>query len=136
MRQSLVELPRRALIALLRGYRLLLSPWLGSACRCTPSCSVYTIEALERHGALGGSSLGAKKAGLVGRMAANHWRMAIDSHQSNFPDMDHDCADISQVRPERYPATDILLASPEGTNHSLAKGVRRKQLAQDDLVGC
>jgi putative membrane protein insertion efficiency factor len=61
MRQSLVELPRRALIALLRGYRLLLSPWLGSACRFTPSCSVYTIEALERHGALGGSYLGARR---------------------------------------------------------------------------
>jgi putative membrane protein insertion efficiency factor len=48
---------RTLLIALVRGYRLLLSPWLGSACRFSPSCSVYSIEALERHGALSGSYL-------------------------------------------------------------------------------
>ena len=48
---------RRVLIALVRGYRLVLSPWLGSACRFEPTCSVYSIEALERHGALSGSWL-------------------------------------------------------------------------------
>lgn len=48
---------RRLLIALVRGYRLLLSPWLGSACRFEPTCSAYSIEALERHGALTGSWL-------------------------------------------------------------------------------
>lgn len=48
---------RRLLIALVRGYRLLLSPWLGSACRFEPTCSVYAIEALERHGAAAGSWL-------------------------------------------------------------------------------
>ncbi len=48
---------RRLLIALVRGYRLLLSPWLGSACRFEPTCSRYAIEALERHGAAAGSYL-------------------------------------------------------------------------------
>ncbi|MBL8335382.1 MAG: membrane protein insertion efficiency factor YidD [Rhodoferax sp.] len=48
---------RAALIGLVRLYRLLLSPWLGSACRFSPSCSVYAIEALERHGAAAGSYL-------------------------------------------------------------------------------
>lgn len=48
---------RTLLIGLVRGYRLLLSPWLGSACRFSPTCSAYAIEALERHGALGGSYL-------------------------------------------------------------------------------
>ncbi|MDP3618626.1 MAG: membrane protein insertion efficiency factor YidD [Ramlibacter sp.] len=48
---------RSALIALVKAYRLLLSPWLGSACRFTPTCSLYSIEALERHGALRGSYL-------------------------------------------------------------------------------
>lgn len=47
----------RLLIGLVRGYRLLLSPWLGSACRFQPSCSVYALEALERHGAAAGSYL-------------------------------------------------------------------------------
>lgn len=49
--------PRRLLIALVSGYRLLLKPWLGNACRFEPSCSAYAIEALERHGALAGSAL-------------------------------------------------------------------------------
>ena len=40
-----------------RAYRLLLSPWLGSACRFEPTCSRYALQALERHGALAGSAL-------------------------------------------------------------------------------
>jgi uncharacterized protein len=48
---------RAALIALVKGYRLLLSPWLGSSCRFTPSCSAYALQALERHGAAAGSYL-------------------------------------------------------------------------------
>ena len=48
---------RAALVALVKGYRLLLSPWLGSSCRFTPSCSAYALQALERHGAAGGSYL-------------------------------------------------------------------------------
>jgi putative membrane protein insertion efficiency factor len=49
--------PARALMALVRGYRLLLSPWLGNACRFEPTCSRYALAALERHGALAGSYL-------------------------------------------------------------------------------
>ena len=49
--------PRRVLIGLVRGYRLLFKPWLGSACRFEPTCSAYALEALERHGALRGSLL-------------------------------------------------------------------------------
>jgi putative membrane protein insertion efficiency factor len=48
---------RRLLIVLVKGYRLLLSPWLGASCRFEPTCSVYAIEALERHGAMVGSGL-------------------------------------------------------------------------------
>ncbi len=51
------EWPRQGLLALVKGYRLLLSPWLGNGCRFEPSCSVYAIGALERHGALAGSCL-------------------------------------------------------------------------------
>ncbi|TFY97952.1 membrane protein insertion efficiency factor YidD [Ramlibacter rhizophilus] len=46
---------KRVLIGLVKGYRLLLSPWLGSSCRFTPSCSAYALEALECHGAGAGS---------------------------------------------------------------------------------
>lgn len=48
---------RRALLACIRGYRLLLSPWLGNACRFEPTCSVYALQAIERHGAAAGSYL-------------------------------------------------------------------------------
>jgi site-specific DNA-cytosine methylase len=61
----------------------------------------------------GGSSLGAEAAGLELVMAANHWQTAIEVHQAHFPEAGHDCADISQADPRRYPRTDILLASPE-----------------------
>ena len=48
---------RASLVLLVKGYRLLLSPWLGSSCRFEPTCSRYALEALERHGALTGSCL-------------------------------------------------------------------------------
>ncbi len=48
---------RALLIALIRAYRYLLSPWIGQHCRFHPSCSAYAIEALDRHGALRGSWL-------------------------------------------------------------------------------
>ncbi|HSW16260.1 MAG TPA: membrane protein insertion efficiency factor YidD [Ramlibacter sp.] len=57
---------RGLLISLVKGYRLLLSPWLGSACRFTPTCSVYSLQVLERHGALAGSYL------TVARLARCH----------------------------------------------------------------
>lgn len=75
----------------------------------------------------GGSSIGAEAAGARLVMAANHWQTAIEVHQAHFPDAGHDCADISQADPRRYPRTDILLASPECTNHSQARGVSRKR---------
>ncbi|MDR7270698.1 putative membrane protein insertion efficiency factor [Pelomonas saccharophila] len=49
--------PARALMAVVRGYRLMLSPWLGNACRFEPTCSRYSLAALEKHGALAGSYL-------------------------------------------------------------------------------
>lgn len=75
----------------------------------------------------GGSSVGATAAGMTLAVAANHWRTAVDVHQTHFPDARHDCADISQADPRRYPATSVLLASPECTNHSQARGVTRKR---------
>lgn len=79
----------------------------------------------------GGSSIGATMAGAEVRLAMNHWKLAIDTHNTNFPDVDHDCTDISAVNPRRYPSTDILITSPECTNHSLAKGKPRRFYAND-----
>lgn len=85
-----------------------------------------TITVTDMFCGAGGSSLGAEAAGATLVMAANHWQMAIDVHQANFPNSAHDCADVSQADPRRYPRTDILLASPECTNHSQARGISRK----------
>ena len=52
---------RALLMGLVKGYRLLLSPWVGASCRFTPTCSVYALEALDRHGALAGSTLTAAR---------------------------------------------------------------------------
>ncbi|HPY40239.1 MAG TPA: membrane protein insertion efficiency factor YidD [Thiolinea sp.] len=52
---------KRVLIGVIRGYQLFLSPMLGSNCRYYPSCSHYTQEALQKHGALRGSWLGLKR---------------------------------------------------------------------------
>jgi putative membrane protein insertion efficiency factor len=45
------------LVGLVKGYRLLLSPALGSSCRFEPTCSAYSLQALEQHGAAIGSYL-------------------------------------------------------------------------------
>lgn len=47
----------KLMITLVRGYQIMLSPYLGSNCRFAPTCSQYTIEALREHGVLKGSAL-------------------------------------------------------------------------------
>jgi putative membrane protein insertion efficiency factor len=57
---------KTVLLVLLRAYRFLLSPWVGNSCRFWPTCSVYSMEAIERHGALKGSYM------MVTRVARCH----------------------------------------------------------------
>ncbi|HEY5883490.1 MAG TPA: membrane protein insertion efficiency factor YidD [Pyrinomonadaceae bacterium] len=49
------------LIALLRFYKLAISPFLPSACRFSPTCSVYAAEAINKYGALRGSGLAVRR---------------------------------------------------------------------------
>ena len=51
------------LIKLVRLYQLVLSPVMGNQCRFAPTCSNYSIEALEKHGAMRGSWLTIKRIG-------------------------------------------------------------------------
>lgn len=87
----------------------------------------------------GGSSSGAVQAGkemkreVELRLALNHWKLAIETHSTNFPNADHECVDISATDPRRYASTSILITSPECTNHGFCKGVRRKYVAQRDM---
>ncbi len=71
----------------------------------------------------GGSSTGMHQVpGVRVVMASNHWQLAVDTHNANFPDADHDREDITKIDPRRHPTTDIGWFSPECTNWSVAKG--------------
>jgi putative membrane protein insertion efficiency factor len=52
---------RAAMIAVLRGYKLFLSPLLPPMCRFEPTCSVYTMEAVEKYGVVRGTWLGVRR---------------------------------------------------------------------------
>lgn len=94
-----------------------------------------TVTVIDLFCGAGGSALGASVVpGVQLTMAANHWALAIETHAANFPDVDHDVADISQVDPRRYRRTNILWASPECTWQSGARGQRRDD-GEPDLFG-
>ncbi|MDE7387950.1 MAG: membrane protein insertion efficiency factor YidD [Muribaculaceae bacterium] len=52
---------KHLLILLVRVYQAAISPLLPPACRYTPTCSQYAVEALRKHGALRGSWLALKR---------------------------------------------------------------------------
>lgn len=48
-------------VYILRGYKLLLSPWLPPSCRFTPTCSEYAAEAISKYGFIQGTARGLKR---------------------------------------------------------------------------
>jgi putative membrane protein insertion efficiency factor len=52
---------RKLVILFIRAYQYLISPLSPPTCRFTPSCSHYTIEAIEKHGVVKGGWLGLKR---------------------------------------------------------------------------
>lgn len=52
---------RSIALFLLRFYKRFLSPLLPPMCRFEPSCSMYTMQAIEKHGLLRGAWLGARR---------------------------------------------------------------------------
>lgn len=73
------------LTGLVKAYRLLLSPWIGYACRFQPTCSSYALEAISHHGGLKGGGLA-----LWRILRCNPWG---GSGYDPVPgcDPDHDC---------------------------------------------
>lgn len=57
--QTLARAPRAAVMGLIRGYQLVISPMTGPTCKYYPSCSHYGMEAVREHGAIVGGTLAA-----------------------------------------------------------------------------
>lgn len=72
----------------------------------------------------GGSTLGAHMAGARPVVGLNHWQVACDSYEANHAPAGAvaACVDVVTQDPRRYPPADMLLASPECTHHSYARG--------------
>ena len=49
------------LVDILRLYKTLISPFLPSACRFEPTCSVYAMQAIEKYGVFRGTWMGFKR---------------------------------------------------------------------------
>lgn len=56
----LMNMPR-VLVALIRLYQIVLSPFFGQQCRFNPTCSHYAIESIQKHGAWRGLGLTLKR---------------------------------------------------------------------------
>lgn len=70
----------------------------------------------------GGSGAGLSNAGWDLVFAANHWQVAIDTHQMNFPDVWHECVDVTTINLRKLPRAHALWISPICTESSPAGG--------------
>jgi DNA (cytosine-5)-methyltransferase 1 len=88
------------------------------------------INAADLFCGAGGSSTGLVRAAAMARtpidlLAVNHWQVAVATHKRNHPWARHECADLSAVDPNKLVPSgklNILIASPECTHHSIARG--------------
>jgi putative membrane protein insertion efficiency factor len=80
---------RFVLVALLRGYRAVISPLYGQVCRFYPSCSAYALDAVRMHGAARGSWLAVRRVGRCHPWAAGGYdpvpEPAVQSAQQPVP---------------------------------------------------
>jgi DNA (cytosine-5)-methyltransferase 1 len=83
------------------------------------------LRLVDLFAGLGGTSEGARMAGLSVLRAANHWGSAVEYHALNHPAVAHDLQDLQQANFYEYPDFDILAASPACQGHSHAKGKER-----------
>lgn len=97
---------------------------------CPHCCGIGMLEATDIFCGAGGSSLGLELVccPICGRslikvtQAINHWDLAVQAHNANFPDADHDVHGVEEIPATRFRRTDILWASPECTHHAYCRG--------------
>ena len=80
------------------------------------------MKAIDLFAGFGGSSTGAKMAGVEVLWAGNHWEEAVSIHAKNHPEVRHVCQDLHQANWAEVPAHDLMMASPCCQGHSKARG--------------
>src|SRR5690606_29179421 len=71
--------------------------------------------------------------GVELRIAANHWKTAVEIHNANHPTADHATVDLHLEDPAFFPKTDMLWASPECTKWSQAGGGQERPPIEEGL---
>jgi putative membrane protein insertion efficiency factor len=120
------KLMQTALIALLRFYKLAVSPLLGNRCRFYPSCSDYAREAIQYHGAAHGTYLAARRlcrchpfsAGGIDLVPMPEGVAQPDGSQSGGlqADLQPDSTPAAGSAPEQHGSTDFI---PHGAPDAL-----------------
>lgn len=80
----LILLPRNACVLVLRGYRAVISPLYGDVCRYYPSCSHFTLQAIQKHGVLKGVWLGSRRIARCHPWAAGGIDDVPESSRSKY----------------------------------------------------
>lgn len=96
------------------------------------------IRALDLFCGAGGSSWGAREAGIEIVAAFDLWPLAGEAHLANFPEVEFiggrlENLDLSDLK-KRFGKIDLILASPECTNHSPAKGNKPRSEESKDTA--
>lgn len=91
------------------------------------------ITATDLFAGAGGSSEGLRRAGWHIEIAANHWPLAVETHQLNHPDTEHRTKDLSEVDWRTFPSTTLLFAGPSCVWHARSGG-RKRPPAEVELL--
>lgn len=83
------------------------------------------MKGIDLFAGAGGTTTGAKQAGIDMIWAANHSPIAVDFHSRNHPEVIHQCQDLCQADWSDVPSHDILFASPCCQGHSRAAGKKK-----------
>src|SRR6266853_729531 len=97
------------------------------------------IRTLDLFAGVGGSSAGARKAGARIVAAVDAWPLATETYRENFPDARVLTRMLDKVPIQAFHESigniDLILASPECTNHTLAKGIGKRCEASRECQG-
>lgn len=84
------------------------------------------MKAVDLFAGFGGFTAGAEMAGVRVVYAANHWPLAVQTHELNHPTARHECQDLRQANWSALPNFELLLGSPACQGHSSASQPKRR----------